>query len=49
MKRLGLVTEDGVHMTEDMCRSTAVNMCFRVAEADVMMVREKGTKRRRLF
>ena len=49
MKRLGLVTEDGVHMTEDMCRSSAVNMCFRVAEAHVMMVGEKGTKRRRLF
>ena len=48
VRRMGVVSEDGVHMTEELCRSTAVNLCFRVAEADVMMVGERNLKRRRL-
>ena len=27
VRRIGVVAEDGVHMSEDMCRSTAVNLC----------------------
>ena len=42
-----MVGEDGVHMLEDMCRSTAVNLCFRLAEAEVMMVGERDNKRQR--
>ena len=42
-----MVGEDSVHMSEDMCRSTAVNLCFRLAEAEVMMVGERDNKRQR--
>ena len=42
-----MVGEDGVHMSEDMCRSTAVILCFRLAEAEVMMVGERDNKRQR--
>ena len=41
VRRMGVVGEDGVHMSEDMCRSTAVALCFRLAEADVRMVGER--------
>ena len=47
VRRMGVVGEDGVHMSEDMCRSTAVNLCFRLAEAEVMMVGERDNKRQR--
>ena len=49
VRRIGVVAEDGVHMSKDMCRSTAVNLCFRVAEADVIMVGERGVKRQRMM
>ena len=39
--------EDGVHLSEKFWRNIVVNLCYRVAEADVMLVRE-GDKRRRL-
>ena len=47
IRRMGVVGEDGVHLSEKFCRSIAVNLCYRVAEAEVMLVRE-GDKRRRL-
>ena len=47
VRRMGVVGEDGVHMSEDMCRSTAVALCFRLAEADVRMVGERENKRQR--
>ena len=47
IRRLGVVGEDGVHLSEKFCRSIAVNLCYRVAEADVLLVRE-GDKRRRV-
>ena len=47
IRKMGVVCEDGVHLAEKFCRSIAVNLCYRVAEADVMLVRE-GVKRRRL-
>ena len=45
--KMGVISEYGVHMTEEMCRSTAVNLCFRVAEADIMMVGERDNKLQR--
>ena len=45
VRRMGVFGEDGVHMSEDMCRSTAVNLCFRLAEAEVMMVGDRDSKR----
>ena len=42
-----MVGEDGVHLSEKFCRGIAVNRCYRVAEAEVMLVRE-GVKRSRL-
>ena len=36
-----------VHLAEKFCRSIAVNLCYRVAEADVLLVRE-ADKRRKL-
>ena len=47
VRRMGEVGEDGVHMTDEMCRSTAVALCFRLAEADVRMVGEMENKRQR--
>ena len=47
VRRMGVISEDEVHMTEEMCRSTAVNLCFRMAEAEVMMVDERGSKQQR--
>ena len=47
VRRMGVVGEDGVHMSEDMCRSTAGNLCFRLAEAEVMMVGKTDNKRQR--
>ena len=47
VRRMGVIGEDGVHMSEDMCRSTAVNLCFRLAEAEVMMVGDRDSKRQR--
>ena len=47
IRRMGVVGEDGVHLSEKFCRSIAVNLCYRVSEADVLLVRE-GDKRRRL-
>ena len=35
-----------MHLTEKFCRSIAVNLCYRVAEAEVMLVREGGKRRR---
>ena len=49
VKRMGVVGEDGVHLSEDMCRSTAVNLCFRVAEADVTLCGEGDSKRQRRY
>ena len=49
VKRMGVVGEDGVHLSEDMCRSTAVNLCFRVAEADVTLCGEGHSKRQRRY
>ena len=48
IRKMGVVSEDGVHMSEGMCRSTAVNLCFRLAEADVMLVGERDMKRRKI-
>ena len=45
VRRMGVIGEDGVQMSEDMCRSTAVNLCFRLAEAEVMMVGDRDSKR----
>ena len=47
IRRMGVVCEDGVHLAEKFCRSIAVNLCYRVAEADVLLVRE-ADKRRKL-
>ena len=47
VRRMGVVGEDGVHMSEDMCRSTAVALCFRLAEADVRMEGVRENKRQR--
>ena len=47
VRRMGVVGEDGVHMSEDMCWSTAVALCFRLAEADVRMVGVRESKRQR--
>ena len=33
IRRMGVVSEDGVHLVEKFCRSIAVNLCYRVAEA----------------
>ena len=49
VKRMGVVGEDGVHLSEDMCRSTAMNLCFRVAEADVTLCGEGDSKRQRRY
>ena len=46
VRRMGVVGEDGVHMSEDMCRSTAVALCFRLAEADVRMVGERDNNKK---
>ena len=45
VKRMGVVGEDGVHLSEDMCRSTAV----RVAEADMTLCGEGDSKRQRRY
>jgi len=42
IRRLGVVSADGVHMSEEWCRSTAVNLCFRCGENEVMLVREEA-------
>ena len=47
VRRTGEIGEDGIHMSEDMCRSTAVNLCFRLAEAEVMMVGDRDSKRQK--
>ena len=47
VRRMGVVGDDGVHMSEDMCRSTAVALCFRLAEADVRMEGVRENKRQR--
>ena len=46
---MGVVSPDGVHMTEEWCRCTAVNLCFRFGENAVMLVREEegGSSRKR--
>ena len=46
VRRMGVVGEDGVHLTEKYCRSIAVNLCYRVAEAEAQLVREANKKRR---
>ena len=47
MRKMGVVCEDGVHLAEQFCRSIALNLCYRVAEAEVMLVRE-ANKRKKL-
>ena len=49
VKRMGVVGEDGVHLSEDMCRSTAVNLCFRVAEADMTLCGDGDSKRQQRY
>ena len=46
IRRMGVVGEDGVHLSEKFCRSIAVNLCYRVAEAEVLLVREVDKRRR---
>ena len=45
IRRLGVVGEDRVHLSEKFCRSIAVNLCYRVAEAEVLLVREVAKRR----
>ena len=40
IRRMRVVSEDGVHLTEDWCRSTAVHLCFRMGEREVMLVKD---------
>ena len=47
VRRMGVIGDNGVHMSEEMCRSTAVNLCFRIVEAVVMMVGDRDSKRQR--
>ena len=51
MTRMGVVGEDGVHLSEDedMFRSTAMNLCFRVAEADMTLCGEGKSKTQRRY
>ena len=43
---MGVVSEDGVHLTDLYCGNIAVNLCYRVATAEVQLVREPNKKRR---
>ena len=47
IRRMGVVCEDGVHLTDRYCRNIAVNLCYRVAESEALLVR-KASKRRRV-
>ena len=47
VRRMGVIGEDRVHMSEEMCRSTAMNLFFRMAEAEVMMAGDRDSKRQR--
>ena len=42
IRRMRVVSEDGVHLTEDWCRSSAVHLCFRMGDNEVMLVKEDG-------
>ena len=42
IRRMGVVSSDGVHLTEEWSRCTAVNLCFRIGENEVMLVREEA-------
>ena len=43
---MGVVSEDGVHLTDLYCGNIAVNLCYRVVTAEVQLVREPNKRRR---
>ena len=46
MRKMGVVSEDGVHLTDMYYRNIAVNLRYRVATAEVQMIREPNKRRR---
>ena len=46
IRKMGVVSEDEVHLTDMFCGNNAVNLCYRVAAAEVQVVREPTKKRR---
>ena len=46
IRKMGVVSEDRVYLTEMYCVNIAVNLCYRVAAAEVQLVREPNKKRR---
>ena len=46
IRKMGVVSEDGVHLTDVYCGNIAVNLCYRVVAAEVQLVREPNKKRR---
>ena len=46
IRKMGEVGEDGVHLTDLYCGNIAVNLCCRVASAEVQLVREPNKRRR---
>ena len=46
IRKMGVVSEDGVHLTDMYCGNIAVNLCYRVATAEVQMIREPNKRRR---
>ena len=40
IRKMGVVSEDGVHLSDMYCGNIAVNLCYRVATAEVQMIRE---------
>ena len=46
IRKMGVVGEDGVHLRDDFCGNIAVNLCYRVAESEVRLVREEVKRKR---
>ena len=46
MTDMQVVCEDGVHLTDRYCRNIAVNLCYRVAESEALLLREASKRRR---
>ena len=40
IRRMGVVGDDGVHLNGEMCKSTAVYLCSRLSEKEVVMEAE---------
>ena len=48
IRKIGVVSEDWVHLSDMYCGNIAVNLCYRVATAEVQMIREPNKRRRRV-